>query len=134
ERDVIAPVARERRFGLLHRALLTGHSAVSWSGCWKFVSEALNASTFGSSPSRRIGSACSVSTKSSLSFGLSWITGGARRGSSSEPIATSIALGYSKVSGVPQSSQNPRRTLSELAKRFGVPRVQTSSCAVTSGP
>jgi hypothetical protein len=42
---------------------------------------------------------------------------------------------YSKVSGVPQSPQNPRRTLFELWKRLGSPRVQTraSNGAPTKG-
>ena len=56
-------------------ACSAANRAVSWSGCWKLVSEALNASCSGRRRAVRIGSAQRPSKKASLSFGLTWIDG-----------------------------------------------------------
>ena len=49
-------------------------------------------------------------------------------------MAMSVLASYSYVSGVPQSPQKPRRTVLELRKCFGCPRVQANARAATKSP
>src|SRR5262245_34996 len=62
------------------------------------------------------------------------MVGATTPGSSNAPTAISTGPPVSKVSGVPQSEQNPRRALLELAKLLGLPRVHSRSWAVTRAP